>query len=277
MHLYQPPFRLAILDMYQGYPNEGMRCIEDIVRLYDDKISYQIFDVRGKAEVPDTSFDIYISTGGPGHPLDFDGIWDVKYFSLIDQLWNHNLNPLNSRKFIFCICHSFQMACHHFGIGEITKRKSMSFGTFPCYLTDEGAKDPILAGLSNPFSIADFRNFQVINPNLKRLEELGAEILALEKIRPHISYQRAVMGVRFSDEFFAVQFHPEADAAGMVQHFQKEEKLKHIINEYGKAKYATMMHDLRHPEKIERTNKTILPNFLDKAVAVLESHFALAN
>ena len=35
-------------------------------------------------------FDIYISTGGPGNPLEGDGKWDEKYYNFIDQLsaWN---------------------------------------------------------------------------------------------------------------------------------------------------------------------------------------------
>ena len=83
------------------------------------------------------------------------------------------------------------------------------------------------------------------------------------------------MGIEFSKEFFAVQFHPEADAAGMLAHFQQEDKLKHIINNYGKEKYATMINDLRHPDKILKTNETILPNFLDNAVRVLEQELTL--
>lgn len=275
MKFRQPPFRLAILDMYQDYPNQGMRCIQDIVERYKDRVSYEIFDVRGKAEVPDTSFDIYISTGGPGDPLDFDGIWDARYFDLIQQLWENNLDPFQARKFIFCICHSFQMVCHHFGVGKITARRSMSFGTFNCHLTEDGKTTPIFAGLHDPFYIADFRNFQVVQPNQERLDELGAKIVAIEKERPHVPLERAIMGVEFSKEFFAVQFHPEADAAGMLSHFQKEDKLTHIINTYGKEKYATMINDLRHPDKIVKTNETILPNFLDNAVRVLEEQLAL--
>ncbi|MFK7936148.1 MAG: type 1 glutamine amidotransferase [Saprospiraceae bacterium] len=275
MKFDKPPFRLAILDMYQGYPNQGMRCIQDIVARYQDQVSYEIFDVRGKGEVPDTDFDIYISTGGPGDPLDFNGVWDVRYFDLIQRLWEHNQDPFLPRKFVFFICHSFQMVCHHFGVGEIASRRSMSFGTFDCNLTKAGKKAAVFSGLDNPFCIADFRNYQVIQPNEERLRELGAKVVAIEKERLHVPLERAIMGIEFSKEFFAVQFHPEADAAGMLTHFQQEDKLKHIINNYGKDKYATMINDLRHPDKILKTNETILPNFLDNAVRVLEQALIL--
>ena len=47
--------------------------------------------VRVTNEVPDTSYDIYISSGGPGNPLEGNGIWELRFFHLIDRLWQHNL------------------------------------------------------------------------------------------------------------------------------------------------------------------------------------------
>ena len=62
--------KVAILDLYEGKPNQGMRCIRTILTdwagTYDIELKFQEFDVRLKNELPDTSFDIYISTGGPG-------------------------------------------------------------------------------------------------------------------------------------------------------------------------------------------------------------------
>ena len=64
--------KVAILDLYDGIPNEGMRGFRDILERYKLKnnldLSYETFDVRKKVEVPDTSFDIYISSGGAGEP-----------------------------------------------------------------------------------------------------------------------------------------------------------------------------------------------------------------
>ena len=66
--------RIAILDLYEGVPNQGMRCIRDIIYQWGEanqfNVVYQEFEVRLKLEVPDTSFDVYISSGGPGSPLD---------------------------------------------------------------------------------------------------------------------------------------------------------------------------------------------------------------
>ena len=65
--------RIAILDLYEGFPNQGMRCLREIIRGYASANSLKIiideFDVRLKLQVPDLSYDIYLSSGGPGSPL----------------------------------------------------------------------------------------------------------------------------------------------------------------------------------------------------------------
>ena len=65
--------RIAILDMNDGAPNQGMRCIRKIVKDWAASVTMDVtwaeFDVRKKNEIPDTSFDVYISSGGPGDPL----------------------------------------------------------------------------------------------------------------------------------------------------------------------------------------------------------------
>ena len=108
--------KLAILDLYDGEPNQGMRAIKNIVDRYQDHFEWKVFDVRGKAELPGTDYDVYISSGGPGSPLDGDGIWNTKLFDLIDKLWEINLQDTETKKFVFFICHSFQMACDHFDL-----------------------------------------------------------------------------------------------------------------------------------------------------------------
>jgi hypothetical protein len=54
---------IAVLDMYDGVP-KGMRCIIiDIINRFNPFVSLQIFDVRGKSELPEIDkYDIYIST-----------------------------------------------------------------------------------------------------------------------------------------------------------------------------------------------------------------------
>ncbi len=262
--------RLAILDMYEGIANQGMRCIKEILSQFGDEVEWEVFDVRSRAEVPDLSFDIYISTGGPGNPKDGDGIWDVKYFNWLESVWLWNQNPENPRKHVFLICHSFQMACLHFKLAEVGRRKSISFGTFPCHMTREGLEEPVFDGLDNPFYIADFRDYQVTQPDETQFEKMGAKILALEKKRPHIALERAVMAIRFSDEIFGTQFHPEADSTGMLKHFLDPERRHKIIMEHSEEKYLRMIDHLNDPGKIGLTHDIVLPQFLRRALSAVK-------
>jgi len=261
--------KLAILDMYDSKPNQGMRCIKDIVSRFEAAYNWRLFDVRGKAELPGMDYDIYISTGGPGSPFDGDGHWDKLYFDWLQRVWDWNQVPGNRKKHVFFICHSFQMAVHHFGLAEVTERKSESFGTFRCHMTDAGATDPNFDGLPNPFYIADFRHWQCIQPDEERMDEMGAEILALEKIRPHVPLERAVMAIRFSDTIIGTQFHPEADPKGMLEHFQNPERRRKIIDEHGQDKYLRMIKHMNDSEKIGLTHEIVLPLFLHRAIRKL--------
>lgn len=265
--------RLAILDMNDGHPNQGMRCLQKIAGDFADRLETELFDVRAKGQVPDLNFDIYISSGGPGSPLASQEQWEIDYFHLLDQLWAHNRQSADpsQRKHVFFICHSFQMACRYFSAGRISARRTMSFGTFPVHTTNEGERDWLFDGLDETFFVADFREYQVVQPNHSSLGSIGASVLAYEKVRAHVPYERAVMAIRFSSEWVGTQFHPEADADGMILHFSDPKRKEVIIDEYGADKYASMMAHLHDPDKIERTNTVVIPNFIRHAIQMLES------
>lgn len=257
--------RVAILDLNNNVPNLGLGNIVDIVKEFSEEVEWQVFDVRHKKEIPDTSWDIYISSGGPGDPLEGDGDWDKRYYDLIDALWHHNLSNAN-KKYAFFICHSFQMVVHHLKIADIVPRQSMSFGTFPVHKTAKGEKENIFQNLSDPFYVADFRHWQVLNPNVERLEETGAEIIALEKIRPHVDLERAIMAIRFSEEFFGTQFHPEANPVGMLKHFREPDKYHLVLEKFDQEKYQTMIDDIHNPQKLSLTHDEVIPSFMKDAI-----------
>ncbi|WP_309612519.1 glutamine amidotransferase-related protein [Flavobacterium sp.] len=258
--------RIAVLDMYNGEPNQGMRCIIDIINRFNQIVTFHIFDIRGKSEFPNIEkFDIYISTGGPGNPLEGDGNWDLKYYDFIDQLANWNKEQ-KVKKHVLFICHSFQMACYHFGLAEITKRKSTSFGVMTIHKTEEGLTDPILEGLQSPFYAIDSRDYQVVQPKLSIFKKKGAQIIALEKIRSYREYERAIMGVRFTEQFVGLQFHPEADALSFIANLKNAERREKIIAMKGKSRFRDMLEDLLDEDKIYKTNETIIPNFLRIAI-----------
>jgi len=270
------PIRIAVLDLYNGAANEGMRCIREILNQYSDNNNLDIvwdeFDVRSKNEIPDFSYDIFISSGGPGSPLDSKGSeWENAYFEWLQKVeqWNNDNTSLQ-KKYVFFICHSFQLACRYFNIGNVCKRKSTAFGVFPIHLLPEGNNEPVFDGMMDPFYSVDSRDYQVIQPNYDLMEQIGANILAIEKERPHVALERAVMAVRFNEYMIGTQFHPEADAIGMSMYLQTEEKKKTVIENYGIEKWQSMIEQLNDPDKIMFTYTHILPNFLNIAVQHLQ-------
>jgi homoserine O-succinyltransferase/O-acetyltransferase len=83
--------KIAILDLYEGHPNQGMRCLRDIIKQWaeysNSDVVFDEFEVRLKQEFPDLSYDMYISSGGPGSPLESEGqAWDTAYFNWLEQV-----------------------------------------------------------------------------------------------------------------------------------------------------------------------------------------------
>jgi homoserine O-succinyltransferase len=269
-------FRIAILDLYEGVANQGMRCIREIINQFSDfnnlEISWDEFDVRQKNEIPDLSYDIFISSGGPGSPLDsIDSEWEKVYFTWLHTIEKWNANEANiQKKYVFFICHSFQLACRHYNIGNVCQRKSTSFGVFPVHLLKDGKREIVFEEMKDPFYAVDSRDYQVIEPKHNTLHHLGATILAIEKERPHVQLERAIMAVRFNEYMIGTQFHPEADAVGMSMHLQTEDKKKTVIENYGHDKWSSMIEQLNDPDKIVYTYEHILPNFLQIAVQSLQ-------
>lgn len=268
--------KIAVLDLNNGFANQGMRCIQAIIHDWandnERNVKTDVFDVRQKLQLPDLSYDVFISSGGPGSPLESTGEeWDNKYMQWIDEVTEFN-NSYNNypKKHVFFICHSFQLACRHFKIAEVTKRKSTSFGVFPVHMTKDGMDEIVFKGMPDPFYAVDSRDFQVIEPDSHRINQLGVKVLAIEKERPHVAHlERAIMAVRFNDYFIGTQFHPEADPTGMTIHLNSEEKKKTVIDNYGEDKWQSMIDHLNDPDKILWTHDHILPNFLNIAVEEL--------
>lgn len=258
---------IAVLDLYEGIVNEGMRGIRQLIEEFEADchlmVKYEIFDVRLKAEVPDLSFDLYISSGGPGSPLDSEGsLWEKRYFSLMDDIRAFNLQHPDEKKHVLLICHSFQIYCRYYGFGLVTKRRSTSFGVMPVHKTFEGHHDPLYRSLNDPLWAVDSRDYQITQPNIEKIEAGGGALLCLEKFRPHVDHERAVMSIRFDDATIGMQFHPEADAVGMRMYLLREDKKELVIEKHGEKKYWEMLEHLNDPDKIMLTYSTVIPRFL---------------
>lgn len=268
--------RVAILDLYEGVANQGMRCIREILNQYAEMqhldVQVDEFEVRLKNQVPALDHDIYISSGGPGSPLETVGSdWEKVYFRWLTQVEKFNANEGNlQKKQVFFICHSFQLVCRHYKIADVTKRKSTAFGVFPIHYLSNAENEPIFEGLRDPFYAVDSRDFQVVQPHQNAIKKMGATILAIEKARPHVPFERAVMAIRFNDNMIGTQFHPEADAIGMLLHLHTEEKKKTVIENYGIEKWQSMIDHLNDPDKIMSTYAHILPNFLNTSISRIQ-------
>jgi GMP synthase-like glutamine amidotransferase len=267
--------KIAILDLNEGEPNEGMRCLRNILSEFGEenniKVDWNEYDVRVLNQVPDMSYDVYISSGGPGSPLESRySDWEKKYFAWLNEVERWNMNPGNlQKKFVFFICHSFQLTARYYNIGILTKRHSSAFGIFPVHMLEDGFNEPVFAGLRDPFYAVDSRDYQLIQPNAEVIKKMGAKILCIEKERPQVPYERAIMGIRYNEYMIGTQFHPEADPSGIAMYLHRDDKKKMIIENYGEEKWLSMLRHLDDPDKIFWTYSHVLPNFLNQAVEQL--------
>jgi GMP synthase-like glutamine amidotransferase len=269
-------FKVAILDLYEGQSNQGMRCIREIVNQFGEinhlDLVLDEYEVRINQQIPDLSYDVYISSGGPGSPLESEGTeWENKYFDFLSSVTEFNNDSSNPvKKHIFFICHSYQLACRFFNIAQVSKRKSTAFGVFPIHLLKWGKAERVFHGLNDPFYSVDSREYQVLHPRLDALHKMGGEVLAIEKERPHVPLERAIMAIRFNKYMIGTQCHPEADPIGMTMYLQREDKKQTVIENHGEAKWKSMIEHLNDPDKILWTYSHVLPNFLSNVVEQLQ-------
>jgi len=268
-------FKVAVIDMNNGAPNQGMRGIQEILSRFNAghniNLSFDLFDLRQKGEIPGLEYDAYISSGGPGSPLESEGEkWENDFYNLLDQIEAFNIGSEKEKKYAFLICHSFQLACRKYKLGNVTERRSNAFGIFPITLTEEGEQDEVFSGITNPFFSVDSRDWQVIEPDFEAFEIKGARLLAIEKERKHVDLERCMMSIRFSNEIIGTQFHPEADPVGMKMYLLQDEKKQAIVGMHGEQKYLDMLNSLDDPARIVLTQSVILPNFLNKAIEQLK-------
>src|SRR5579872_4013706 len=179
----QKNVKVAILDLYEGQANQGMSCIRELLtgygRTHGLNLQYDEFEVRLQKQVPDLSYDIYISSGGPGSPLDSEGSdWEAAYWRWLRQVEDFNGNPRAGQpKQVLFICHSFQLICRHHHFAQVTHRKSTAFGVFPVHMLEGAVAEPVFAGLRDPFYAVDSRSYQVVQPDLEQLARHGGQVL----------------------------------------------------------------------------------------------------
>ena len=59
----------------------------------------------------------------------------------------------------------------------------------------------------------------------------------------------------------------------MRSYFSEPDRVKAVLEEFGEARYFSMVDDLNDPSKIARTHQTILPLFLFTAISQLKIQY----
>lgn len=267
------PVRIAVLDMNNGYKNQGIRCINSILSETLDQwtekhgsplhATIKHFRVRDFGEVPKHQFDIYISSGGPGSPHDGEGKqWEADYFSLLDGVLEHNLSK-QRKTFFFAVCHSLQVMSRHFKFAEVVDAPRPVYGIMPAYPTTEGRDSHLLQDLGDRFFAFERRNYQVVHPDKSALDKIGARVLAIESRNGHRG--KAVMALSIGAEFQATQFHPEADRDAILRNFMDPDKKTDIMKINGTDLYNKMISSLQSEDRVKRTRDLMIPRFLWRA------------
>jgi GMP synthase-like glutamine amidotransferase len=256
------PAEVAILDMHNGRPNQGMRCIQNLITA--SGMAFRVYDSRGAKELPKLGdHDVFISTGGPDDPHEYcDSDWGKAYGEFLDSIVAWNENHPDQAKNLFLICYSFQVACIHWKIGSVTNRNSTAFGIRKMMKTPEGKRDPLLCGLPTRFNAIDNRDWQLIDPQPVLFENRPYTILSHEVQPPPGQEAHAVTAIRFSRAIVGTQFHPEGESTSLLWYLNDPIKSERILRICGRRAYNKLKKQLQTPDIIDLTNRTVLPNYL---------------
>ena len=246
-----------------------MRCIREILCEYGQHHNLAIvtdeFEVRLRKKVPDHSYDIYISSGGPGSPLDSEGSeWEAAYFGWLREA--ERLTQTNPFYLPFLSAGMPPLPPSP-GLPAVSRPPS---GSFPSTWKTKGRKSPYLQASRIPSSRWTAVAIRSYSPTGSDWPKWADRVLAIEKERPHVPLERAIMAIRFSENMIGTQFHPEADATGMSMYLQRDDRKKTVIDEYGEEKWRSMIDQLNDPDKIRWTYSHVIPNFLDYAMSYVK-------
>lgn len=260
MHL-----RVSIIDMNNGLENQAMRAFGEIVTDFINRVrvsnpelnvSLQTASPRDKGEFPDRA-DLYLSTGGPGSP--YDGVeWEGRYFELLNDISNDN------SRFLFAVCHSYQLAARWAGAGTVQLRsQGKKFGIMPIYVTQIGTKSELLGDFGDRLFAFEHRDWEVVG-----VDENKWKILARES-RDGFSKGAATLAIDFGNGIEGVQFHPEADPVGIRAWICREDKKQELINVYGEELWQSMIKTVDREDRVIRTRKKIIPDWLNRKFNIL--------
>lgn len=265
------PFRLCVVDMNDGHVNQAMRCFRSIATRFFSRVTHanpgvecQLVEVQPRNTEDDIpkDCDLYLSSGGPGSPFDGDGkAWVPRYYKFLDDVVDAAEDGGPAQRALFAVCYSFEMVVRHFKVAEMVPRSERKFGVMPVYMTGEGQEHPLLQPFADRLFAFEHRNWEAVDLDTRKLAALGGQLLARES-RDGISKGRAVLGLDVTSGIEGVQFHPEADRAGVVSWVSRPDQAAAFKATYGEATYQAMLKTLDDPRRLARTFALVIPGWL---------------
>lgn len=264
---------ICLIDMNSGHVNQAMRCFRGIVTAFFDRVRQKNPNLMCRvAEVSprDTNHaiprdcDIYIGSGGPGSPFDGDAQpWFSDFSGFCDWMLEQARREDEEQKSLFGVCYTYELLVRHFRVADMVTRDSRKFGVMPIYTTSYGQSHPLLGAFKDRLFAFEHRNWEAVNPDEKRMKELGGGLLAQES-RDGYSKGRGLLGIDFGPGIEAVQFHPEADRAGVMSWVARPEQAAAFRATYGEETYQAMLRTLDDQNRLARTFALVIPGFLQR-------------
>lgn len=265
--------RVCIVDMNDGHVNQAMRCLRGIVEQFFSRVvarnpglACNLSEVspRDTGDLIPRDADLYLASGGPGSPFDGDGTpWAQDFADFATGVAESASRGGEDQRAVFGICYSFELLVRHFEVATIAPRTDRKFGVMPIYTTLEGQAHPLLGAFDDRLFAFEHRNWEAIDVNEATLRSLGGCVLARES-RDGASKGRALLGLDIAPGVEAVQFHPEADRAGVVNWVARPEQAAAFRATYGDSTYRAMLRTLDDPRRLARTYALVIPGWLSR-------------
>ncbi len=264
--------RVCLVDMNNGFANQATRCFRRLVDSFTAQVreknptldvAFKHVQPRNLNELPDHDTDLVLASGGPGAPTDgYDDPWCTGYRKFLDHIVDRNLATPATAPQMFVVCHSFELATLHFAVAKMEKRASCKFGLMPAYMTPEGAQTEWLSPFGYRIFAFEHRNWEAIDVDTTRLASLGGAVLANETHTGGVDKGKAILAMRFAPGIGGTQFHPEADAPGVLDWVERPESKAALAEAYGVFLLERMQKSLKDPERLAKTYALCIPRWL---------------
>ncbi len=264
---------VCLVDMNAGHVNQAMRCFRGIVTAFFDRVRRhnpglpcRLIEVSPRdtnAPIP-RDCDIYVGSGGPGSPFDGDDQpWFADFRRFLDWMLVEARRTDEDQRSLFGVCYTYELLVRMTGVAEVTMRDSRKFGVMPAYTTSYGRKHPLFAPFKDRLFAFEHRHWEAINLDKDRLADLGGGLLAQES-RDGYSKGQGLLGFDLGPGIEAVQFHPEADRAGVISWVARPEQAAAFRATYGEETYQAMLRTLDDPKRLAMTYALVIPGFLQR-------------